>query len=351
LVTVPFGKRSIKGVVVDQQPARDLKSSLKSSSFSLRNVTTIHAERLPGALFAAGQKSASFFAQPVGAILETMVPQPLFDYYLSHPISESHIPSIRSEIRALQISALQRIDYYKTLIRENLAKNASTMIIVPSIVQVEALEQEIKNGIEDHVTVLHSKKTKKYIQKTIERLFTASTPIVHIATAPFAACVRPDWHTIIIEQATSAHYRYHFKPVFQTDFFIEQFARHMNATLVYADTLLDPTIRERIANQEIIDERSTWHIAKPALTACVDMKKSSTASPSPFAVLHTRTHKLITRALEERSQVLLITTRKGLAPMTVCSDCGSTVSCPRCQAPLVLHKARLYLCHQMHACD
>lgn len=353
LVTVPFGKRSIKGVVIDQQPARDLKGSLKSSNFALRNVTTIHAERLPQALFTAGQKSASFFAQPVGAVLETMIPHQLFDYYLTHPVTEPAPASMRPDIQALQINTAERISYYKILIRENLARNLSTMIVAPSIIQAEKIFQGMKTGIEDHITILHSKKTKKHIEKTIEKMFTSKTPIVHISTAPFSACVRPDWHTVIIEQSSSNHYRYPFKPVFDTLFFIESFAHHMHARLIYADTLLDVTIRDRIARREIIDARSTWHITKPELTAFIDMKKSDEPDKkASFAPLHPRTLKLITRAQTESAQMLIITTRKGLAPITTCSDCGTAVTCPICQTPLVLHKARVYLCHHcMHTTE
>ena len=84
LVTVPFGNRSIKGVVVDINEVRDLKSSIKTSDFKLRNVTTIHTgSELPNSVFNAAQKSASFFAQPIGAVLETVLPKQVFDYYVS----------------------------------------------------------------------------------------------------------------------------------------------------------------------------------------------------------------------------------------------------------------------------
>jgi primosomal protein N' len=70
LVTVPFGKRSIKGVVVDYNEVRDLKSSIKTSDFALRNVTTVHSETLPASIFTTAQKTARFFAQSVGFIFK-----------------------------------------------------------------------------------------------------------------------------------------------------------------------------------------------------------------------------------------------------------------------------------------
>ena len=59
---------------------------------------------------------------------------------------------------------------------------------------------------------------------------------------------------------------------------------------------------------------------------------------------------MIGAAIEQRSKIALVATRKGLAPLTVCSDCGTVVTCPTCATPLVLHRAkktggRVYLCH------
>ncbi len=358
LVTIPFGNRSIKGVVVNQQPVRDLKGSIKQSDFALRNITTIHSERLPEALFKAGQKCASIFAQPVGSILQTMIPNQLFDYYLTHPVALIKKSTTRSDRYAIQVPYSERISLYKTTIRENMAKQQSTMIVVPSIIQAEKIYTLISQGIEDHITILHSKKTKKYTEKTLQKIFTSKKPLVHITTAPFASCVRDDWETIIIEQSSSSYYRYPFKPIFETTQFIESFAQGVHARLIYADTLLSLDIRKKIADREVIDYRSSWHIAKPELTACIDMKEpDESGATKPFELLHPRAVKLINRALSEKTQVVLLTSRKGLAPMTTCSDCGTCIVCPVCQTPLVLHKkqsgleheSRIYMCHHcMH---
>ena len=74
-----------------------------------------------------------------------------------------------------------------------------------------------------------------------------------------------------------------------------------------------------------------------------------------FSLLHATTQEKIKEALSRQFSVLLMTTRKGLAPVTVCSDCGTMVTCPQCGAPLVLHRKkskggvhheqRIYMCH------
>jgi primosomal protein N' len=348
LVTAPFGKRTIKGVVIDQNEVRDLKSSIKSSDFALRNITTVHPETLPSGIFSAAQNTARFYAQNVGPLLETIIPSQVFEYYLTHQLPLLKPAQLRLDIQAFQVPYQERVSYYKTLIRENLGRHASTMIIVPTVAQAEKLFSEIKTGIEDRIIIAHSKKTKKHTEKVLELVMAKKDPVVVVATAPFATLVRNDWHTVILEAAGSSHYRYEFSPIFDLRFFVEEIAKSYGARLIYADTILGPTIRSRVSSREIIDARSTWHIAKPEQFEILDVKVK------PFALLHPKTKELIQEAVSRKSNSVFLTTRKGLAPITSCSDCGTIVSCPICATPLVLHRKknvgsadqqRIYLCH------
>ena len=383
LVTVPFGNRSIKGVVVDINEVRDLKSSIKTSDFKLRNVTTIHTgSELPNSVFNAAQKSASFFAQPIGAVLETVLPKQVFDYYVSKVSDKQddkrggaggRPPAINPpHIQALQVPASDRISWYKTIIRECLAKNESIMIIAPSIASAEHWFKTLQTGIEDRIVLAHSKKTKKQVTDILDKVVEGNHPVVLVATAPFATLLRNDWNTIIIEQSASPYYRYEFGPVIDLRFFVEILAHRYGSRLIYADTLLPVNVRVRITNHEIIDARSTWHIAQPRTFEIVDMKKSTIPgmTSTPFALLHPNTIAMIREGLGKKQPILLMTNRKGLAPMTICGECGHIVSCPICDTPLVLHRkkssgngssqkphnttqeagpTRIYLCHHcMH---
>ena len=370
-VTVPFGKRTIQGIVIDANEVRDLKSSIKTSDFALRNVTTVHTDReLPSGMFQAAQNTARFYTGRPGNILEIMIPRQAFDHYLSHAITAPKTDRMHADIQAMQIPLRDRISYYKTFIRENFAKNVSTMIIAPTVVQAEQIYKSVMSGIEDRIVIAHSKKTKKHIEKVIAQVVEQKDPVVMVATAPFVSLIRSDWSTVIIEESSSSHYRYGFSMSFDLRFFVEQMAKWYGARLVYADTLLSSDIRYRIGRSEMLDMRSTWHIAKPESFKVIDTKtpaeivqprkigKELTVARPPFKMISPELHAMIEKATSEKSQVLLLTTRKGIAPLTTCADCGTTVTCPVCQTPLVLHhkkskdpadQARIYMCHHcMH---
>jgi primosomal protein N' (replication factor Y) len=71
------------------------------------------------------------------------------------------------------------------------------------------------------------------------------------------------------------------------------------------------------------------------------------ASASPYLSRKTVTilHGMKTNA---KGHYFLYAHRKGMYPTTVCSDCGTIFSCPKCDRPYVLHKiggVRTYVCH------
>lgn len=355
LVTVPFGKRSIKGVVVNAQGVRDLKSSLKQNKFALRNITTVHTDtELSPGIFIAAQKTARHFACPVGPILETMIPDQFFNYYSTHPIPRTIRKPHNPNIQSIQVPFTERISWYKTIIRENFAKNLSTLIITPSVITADTISDHLKTGISDRLITLHSKKTKKYIEKKLPEILSGKDPLVVIATAPFGTLIREDWDTLIIEQSNSPYYRYSFGPIFDMRMFVEELGKSFGSRIIYADTLLESEIHERITQREILDMRSTWHIKKPEDFSMINMKSAGDRKKD-FGILDPITIHTITNTIAQKSSIFLLTSRKGLAPLTVCSDCGTTVSCPACGSPLVLHRknkensptpeARIYMCH------
>lgn len=358
LVTAPFGNRAIKGVVVNQEEVRDLKSSIKERSYSLRNITTIHSEStLAPAIFYATEKTSSFFVARAGAILETMIPGPLFTYYSTHPTTPQDRHITHANIQSLQVPHAERISVYKTLVRENLAKHVSTLIIVPSVIHAEKMKEAIETGITEKLFVLHSKKTKKYLSEKLIPILTGTHPIVVIATAPYAALARNDWDTIIIEESSSPYYRYSFGPNFDMRYFIEQFAKYLGSRLIYADTLLNVATHHRLARREIFDMRTTWHIKKPEDFTIINMKEkepevAGKLVQKKFKNIHASVIKKMAADTAPESSFLFIVSRKGIAPITTCSDCGTVVTCPNCEAPLVLHRkkgtagdARIYMCH------
>jgi primosomal protein N' (replication factor Y) len=71
-----------------------------------------------------------------------------------------------------------------------------------------------------------------------------------------------------------------------------------------------------------------------------------------FKVLTPAAINMIRGALDQGEKIFLFTLRKGLSPFTVCRDCGDTVLCDFCSAPLTLYnrpeRGRIFACNRCH---
>jgi primosomal protein N' (replication factor Y) len=92
-----------------------------------------------------------------------------------------------------------------------------------------------------------------------------------------------------------------------------------------------------------------WRLLMPARSNIVDMKGGMDRDKR-FEILSKELRELIQHAIDNDKKVVLFGVRKGLAPSTVCGDCGTVLTCKNCFAPVVLHNAhseekRIYICH------
>ncbi len=85
----------------------------------------------------------------------------------------------------------------------------------------------------------------------------------------------------------------------------------------------------------------------------VDMRAPADMKKKEFQIIGDKIKQLLTVTVENNERTFLFCSRKGLYPLTVCSDCGTIVTCKNCDAPVVLYGKRnpdnksknLFVCH------
>ncbi len=82
-------------------------------------------------------------------------------------------------------------------------------------------------------------------------------------------------------------------------------------------------------------------------TIIIDMKRYKTLETPEFRILSDELEDLVRENKQENRHLFIFAARRGLSPMTVCGDCGTTVTY-RCGAPIILHagKKNFFLCHR-----
>jgi len=77
----------------------------------------------------------------------------------------------------------------------------------------------------------------------------------------------------------------------------------------------------------------------------VDMKKKARLQDSSL-LLSTEMREALTETIQNGDQAIVLMNRRGYSKSRICSECGSTFSCPECKVPLVYHKQyNGLLCH------
>lgn len=366
-VSVPVRKKTIIAVVTSVHEAQDAKTALKDASYGLKKITEVHDSGfLSPAFVRAALRAASYFATSTGAIIDTLTPQAVITNYLEAPEKSAHHEITKSptqqqtvshEKLLFQADEEDRIASYKSLIREYFAKKESVVICLPTLQDIERISPALLRGIEEYAFVLHSGLSKKELLKTWKHSLAEKHPVLIISTGTFLSLPRYDIGAIIIERENSNSYKTRKRPFIDMRTFAEFLAEEMGAPLIYGDILLRVETLARRDHGTVAEFAPLkFRALSSATQGLIEMKNHTNAyGEKKFTVISDDVVTRIKQAQENSESFFLLTSRRGLYPLTLCGDCGEAVRCDTCGAPLVLHgredvshdpdEKNIFICH------
>lgn len=361
LVSVPLRSKTIDAIVVSVRSAHISKSELKAASFSIKKIIALKAEQffLPGFVEAA-EETARYFATHTGAVLHMLVPQTILSLQKQpSTIRANKAPDeikmesgLKQQSFLLQAEDEERISTYKSIIREEFARQSSVFFCVPELSEIERIKETLARGIEEYTYVFYGGMAKKQLADMWNRALNEKHPILVIGTGTFLSLPRDDIHTIILEKESSRAYKVSARPFIDMRTFAEMFARRQGIRLIMGDIFLRPeTIFLEKEGHCTALTPLKFRSLSTADQRIVDMTRYTEKSgDKEFRLVSDELAEQITVARENGELMFILTARRGLFPLTVCSDCGNTVLCARCSAPTVLHKkeieGNISLCHK-----
>jgi primosomal protein N' len=367
-VKVPIRKGSVMAIVEKVHDASQAKTELKRSAFALKKVgdtspkntpngKTVMTPRVPEAFMQAAAKAAEYYATTTGAILSAILPKMFLDepeLIFSGELRQARRApgDPRNEPLLLQMEREERFAQYKSIIREALAKKTSVMFVLPTEEEALRAFDYLSHGIEEYAHLFTLGRKSKELKISLKDARQSKKSILFVTTPSGISFDRPDLETVIVERENSAAYRGFNRPFLHTRVFLQFLAAEAKKRLILGDSVLsvEALWRERNGDfRELLPLK--WRLPSKGNTNLVDMKSESkprSLGDGEFEIISPELRDLMTRALEEKSLVFLFGVRKGLAPTTVCGDCGSVLACKNCAAPVVLHadgSASIYICH------
>lgn len=355
IITIPIRKRLVPALVVNTRSVTESKSRLRQSTFSLRKIDARQkgSEFLCPSFIEAVHEAAHYFAATPGTLLTATIPKKILEHPPTLPENkptQKKSTHTTNDVSVLQTNQSDRIATYRSLVRECFAQKESVMLIVPKQDEVAYFHKEIERGIDQYIFSLHAGMSHKQLSATIESAASSSHPVAIVATASFLFIPRNDIKTIIVERESSRFYYTQRRPKIDVRTFIEMYARHAHARLILADSFLRIETLHRHEEGEISEVRPVrFKYLTDCEKALIDMRQQNSIADE-WTMLSREIKQLIDIVAEEGSHAAFLAPRRGLAPITVCKDCGTVVPCHECQAPVVLHKQKqdepYFMCHK-----
>jgi len=341
IVSVPLRSKDIKGLVTGIQDVKELKSQIKSSSFALKKVKGVSRNLLFSKEFlVAANETSNFFATSTGSIINSLLSKNIIDEIdklQKMPEKETGVEAVKHPKFILQSGDQDRYSEYRSIVREQFAKNKSVLFCVPTIEDAEYAEKTLSRGIENHTFVLNSSKTKKQIVKTWNEVVIRPRPCLVIVTGSFIGIPIKEIGTIIIDRENSGAYKINRRPFFDLRYFIEAYASVLGINLILGDLMLRAETLWRHDQQEFHEYGAIkFRSITDALQKKVDMRNEKIL-PDSSRSISTVLHGVLTQAIQKNEHTFLLTTRKGMSPLIVCGDCGEIVTCNHCSSPVALH--------------
>lgn len=353
LVTVPLRKKIVPAIVSSIAETKNLKASLKKTQFKLRPIRAVKSlSFLDPAFIESLKEIAEYFISSTGAVMKDFIPQAVLEGNSNsngYTIADRH-----HEVILIQGSQKERFQYYKSIIREEFAKNQSVFLCLPTTGEIDEFSKEIQRGIEKYSIALHSKISRKKILKIWNRAVQEKHPFLIIATKSFLSLPRKDIGTIILEGENSSLYKLQKRPHLDVRKAIEMMSKKMKKRLIIGDSLIrTETIYKRESNL-VTAERGIAippsRLLSEAEQIITDLneERGGWQKSKVLPLIGQKLKKILQEAYENNERVILFINRRGYNPTTVCNDCFNTILCNRCDAPLVLHKSgreSAWICH------
>lgn len=355
VVSVPVRKREVSGLVVSSSHVRDVKTEVRTASFTLRKLKAKKdAQAVSEAFVRAAHVAADFHATSTGAVLYQTIPQAIL---VSPPTQKKYgqSPPKRSyEVRVLQADSILRYAEYKNTVRETFARQGSVLVTAPTVQEAELLYQTLNRGIERYAFLLTSALSKKELVTVWKKALNEAHPVLIIATPGSISIPRYDLAAIIIEREQSSLYRLIGHRGLDVRVLLNALARELSIRMIRADMPISVESAHLLKQRVYISHPKTPpRMNMKSRTALVDMRtKHSALEKKAFKLfsdeLVDTTHDVLARG----GHVFLFAVRRGLSPTTICQDCGTTVTCRVCGAAVSLHSGHehnVFLCHSCGA--
>jgi primosomal protein N' (replication factor Y) len=346
VVSVPFGRSRVRGVVVEVVDA----APLGVKPLPVEKVV----DELPSALIDLALWVADYYGSTPARALELVAPvRRRRRKELASPVERQ---SLEGEAAPAQLSpdqeqALARIaeggrfllygptgsgktEVYLQAAAATLERGLGTIVLVPEIALAPQTVGRFRARFGDSVALLHSGLTDAERRDERERISRGEARIVVGARSAVFAPMH-GLGLICVDEEHDPSYKQESDPRYDARTVAAKRAALEGASVVYGSATPRP---ESWARLERLELRERLGGLLPPVRI-VDLRREA-GYPLSAPLLAD-----LGSIAEQGGKAILLLNRRGVAPALHCRACGSTFRCPNCDVALVLHRDNVLRCH------
>ena len=361
VITVPFGKKQIQGVVVaesEHPPSYATKPAGEKDA--------LHS--VFGQAFGEWVCWLSqYYLYPVGQIFEVSLPPlrtgpkkkkketVLREQVFPPSLTEDQrkcVDDIATHFNSFHVHLLHGVtgsgktEIYMQLLEKVLSKKKQGIVLVPEIGLTPQLINRFEGRFPGQVAIIHSQLTARERTNQWWSMVNNEKSIL-IGTRSALFCPVPNLGAIVIDEEHDQS--------FKQDDHLKYHARDgavMRAKLSNIPIVLGTATPSLETWNNIEQKKYHYHqlpnrISKHSLPAIkiIDLRHEKPSSEDrPFWMSH-ELFSALEANLKARNQSALFLNRRGMAQSVFCRQCGHTVECRNCSIPLTLHAYHYLVCH------
>jgi primosomal protein N' len=360
VVTAPVRRRMLPCLVVSVVDVREQKLSLKGADFALKKLGTATPRQLFGSdVMEALTRAALWHGTTVGTVVSELVFSALLmsPRVLASPTDTERSESVQPEVLVLQAERVERLQAYKNLVRECFARGRSVVIVAPTIVEAVELHETLSRGVEQQTHLVTSLMGAKDMRRVWDAVAVSTTPLLLIGTPGVLTFPLTHVDAVVIEREAARTYVSRTQVRLDIRRVAHEIANARGARLVYADFPVRvetyAALREGAAEDWA---RPQVRTQSPAVLTLVDVRASDEKHETrrKFSALQPATYEALADASARGAHSLVYAARRGIAPLTVCNDCGTPVVDATTDTPMVLHKTprgNVFMSHRSGAVE
>lgn len=342
IIEVPVRNKRVPALVVGTRPVSAAKTAVRAATFSLKKLPEqTDIAQLPPSLIETARALKKRYPAQLGAILYALLPPEIRDGRIevqyTTPVSHA---DISPDISIIEGTYEDRFREYRSTIREVFAHRGSVLCVVPTSADIDRASQLLSQGIEDRLVIFSPTLSKKRLEAAYRDFYDLTSAKLILTTPTHAYIDRHDITHIIVDQSRSRYYTAKIRPYIDHREGLKSLARVTNRTMTMGDILPrseDEYLRreEHYATLGEHPKRLTF----PSTLSIIEQNEQPTGE-TPFKLVSEELHGVIAKGLSNKQRIFMYAARRGMAPVVVCTDCGTVARDPESGSPYTLFRTQ-----------